>query len=149
MDAYSCHSTGSLSKSAQPHHALKSPASELRCHVCFSWQTHSKVLLCHAVLSRFSHIQLCATPWTVAHQAPLSMEFSRQEYWRELLFPPPEDLPDPGIELTSLTSLALPGMFFTTGATWETQSPVEFSHTLIQTCSFLPCSLASIKSRHP
>ena len=40
-------------------------------------------------------------PWTVAHQAPLSMGFSRQEYWSGLLFPPPEDLPDPGMELGS------------------------------------------------
>ena len=39
-----------------------------------------------------------AIPWTVAHQAPLSMEFSRQEYWSGLLFPSPGDLPDPGIE---------------------------------------------------
>ena len=38
------------------------------------------------------------TPWTVAHQAPLSMEFSRQEYWSGLPCPSPEDLPDPGIE---------------------------------------------------
>ena len=38
------------------------------------------------------------TPWTVAHQAPLSMEFSRQEYWSGLPFPPPEDLADPGTE---------------------------------------------------
>ena len=38
------------------------------------------------------------TPWTVAQQAPLSMEFSRQEYWSRLPFPSPEDLPDPGIE---------------------------------------------------
>ena len=46
--------------------------------------------------------QLCltlATPWTVARQAPLSMEFSRQQYWNGLQFPSPEDLPDPGIEL--------------------------------------------------
>ena len=39
-----------------------------------------------------------ATPWTVAHQAPLSMEFSRQEYWSGLPFPSPGDLPDPGIK---------------------------------------------------
>ena len=43
------------------------------------------------------------TPWTVAHQAPLSMEFSRQEYWSGLLFPPPGDLPDPRIEPGSPT----------------------------------------------
>ena len=42
-----------------------------------------------------------ATPWTVAHQAPPSMGFSRQEYWNGLPFPSPEDLPDPGIKLVS------------------------------------------------
>ena len=42
-----------------------------------------------------------ATPWTVAHQAPLSMGFSRQQYWNGLPFPSPGDLPDPGIELRS------------------------------------------------
>ena len=45
-----------------------------------------------------SHIQLFATPWTVAYQAPPSMGFSRQEYWSGLPFPSPGDLPDPGIE---------------------------------------------------
>ena len=45
-----------------------------------------------------SHVQLFVTPWTVAHQAPLSMGFSRQEYWSGLPFPSPRDLPDPGIE---------------------------------------------------
>ena len=56
------------------------------------------------VLSDFSHIQLCATIWTTALQAPLSMRFSRQEYWTGLLCPPPEDPLDPGIEPESLTS---------------------------------------------
>ena len=45
-----------------------------------------------------SRVQLFATPWTVARQPPLSMEFSRQEYWSGLPFPSPADLPDPGIE---------------------------------------------------
>ena len=49
------------------------------------------------VLSRFSHIQLFATLWTTTHQTPLSMEFSRQEYWSGLLCTPPGDLPNPGI----------------------------------------------------
>ena len=48
------------------------------------------------------HAWLFATPWTVAYQAPLSMEFSRQEYWSGSPFPSPGDLPDPGIELGSL-----------------------------------------------
>ena len=54
-----------------------------------------------------------ATPWTVAHQAPLSMGFSRQEYYSELLVPASGDLPDPGIKFTSV-SPALAGRFFTT-----------------------------------
>ena len=58
-------------------------------------------------------VRLFATPWTVAHQALLSMGFSRQEYWSGLPFPSPEDLPDPGIELTSP---ALTGGFFTTAS---------------------------------
>ena len=45
-----------------------------------------------------SHVRLFVTPWTVAYQAPPSMEFSRQEYWSGLPFPSPGDLPDPGIE---------------------------------------------------
>ena len=58
---------------------------------------------------------------TVAHQAPLSMGFSRQEYWSGLPCPSPGDLPDPGIEPVSLTSpaLALVGRFYTTSTTWE------------------------------
>ena len=67
----------------------------------------------------FSHVRLFVTSWTVAHQAPLSMEFSRLEYWNEFPCPPPEDLPDPGIEPTSLTSPALAGKFFITSATWK------------------------------
>ena len=70
------------------------------------------------VTQSLSHVQLLATPWTVAHQAPPSMGFSRQEYLSELPCPPP-DLPDPGIELASLKSPALAGMFFTTSAPWE------------------------------
>ena len=45
-----------------------------------------------------SRVRLFATPWTVAYQAPQSMEFSRQEYWSGLPFPTPGDLPNPGIE---------------------------------------------------
>ena len=66
-------------------------------------------------------VWLSATLWTVAHQAPLSMGFSRQECWSGLPFPPPGDLPNPGIEPTSLTSPALAGGVFTTSATWEAQ----------------------------
>jgi len=71
------------------------------------------------VLSCFSRVQLFATLWTRACQAPLSMGFSRQEYWSGLPCPPPGDLPNPGIEPKSLMSPALTGRFFTTSTTWE------------------------------
>ena len=71
------------------------------------------------MLSRLSQVQLFATLWTIACQAPLSKRFSRQEYWYGLQSPPPGDLPDQGIEPTSLMSPALAGSFFTTSATWE------------------------------
>ena len=68
---------------------------------------------------QLSHVQLLETPWTVAHQAPLSTGFSRQEYSSGLPFPSPGDLPNPGIDLASPVSLALAGRFFTTSATWK------------------------------
>ena len=66
------------------------------------------MLSCLVVSDSFS------TPWTAAHQAPLSMGFSRQEYWRGLSFPIPGNLPDPGIKPMSLESPTLAGGFFTT-----------------------------------
>ena len=74
-----------------------------------------------AVVQLLSRVCLFVTPWTVARQAPLSIEFSRQEYWSGLLFPLPADLPDTGIKSESLASPALAGGFFTTSATWEAQ----------------------------
>ena len=74
-----------------------------------------------------SHVQLCETPWTVARQTSLSMGFPRQEYWSGLPFSSPEDLPDPGIKLTSPAAPVLAGGFFTTSATWEVPVVVQFS----------------------
>ena len=65
------------------------------------------------------HVPLFVTPWTVAHQAPLSMEFPKQEYWSGLPFPSPGHLPDPGTKPSSLESPALAGGFLTRSATWE------------------------------
>ena len=72
-------------------------------------------------LLMLSHVQVFVTPWTVARQAPLSVGFSRQEYCSGLSCPPLGNLPNPGIEPTSLASPALAGRFFTTVDTWETQ----------------------------
>ena len=84
---------------------------KLICHIC--------VCVCACLQSRFSRVQLFVTRWTVAHQAPLSVGFSRQEYWSGLPCPPPGDLPNPGVEPMSPVSLALAGGSFTTSATWE------------------------------
>ena len=69
--------------------------------------------MCACMLSHISHVQLFATLQIVAHQS-LSIEFSMQEYWSGLPYPPPGDLPDPGIKPMSLVSPALAGRFFTT-----------------------------------
>ena len=67
---------------------------------------------CHCpIVCMLGHVRLFMTPWTIAHQAPQSMGFPKQEYWSGLPFPPPRYLPDPGIEPESP---ALAGRFFTT-----------------------------------
>ena len=95
---------------------------------------------CACLLSRFNHVRLFATPWTVACQAPLSMGFSRQEHWSGLPCPPPGNLPNPGIEPSSLMSPALVGRFFTTSATWEAPAPVHGTAT--QPWTSPPCKEA-------
>ena len=80
----------------------------------------TKLILMNWCAHMLGHVRLFVTPEAVARQAPLSMRFSRQEYWSGLPFPPPGDLPDPGIQPTSLLSPALAGGFFTTSTAWET-----------------------------
>ena len=86
------------------------------------------------LLSCFSHVQLFVTPWTAAHQAPLFMGFSRQEYWSGLPCPPPGDLPNSGIEPVSLTSPPLARRFFPT-------STILLSHRTRVLLPTLLCSL--------
>ena len=71
------------------------------------------VCVCACTLS---HVRLFEIQRAVVCQAPLSIEFFRQDYWRKLLFPTPEDLPDPGMEPTYHASPALAGGFFTTAS---------------------------------
>ena len=80
------------------------------------------------MLSLFSHVRLFVTLWTVGHQAPLSMGFSRQVYQSGLPYPPPGDLPDPGIKPMSRMSPAFAGGFFTTSIAWESQFPLVISN---------------------
>ena len=83
------------------------------------WKSDSSFTKCSAcMLSHFSRVRLWVTPWTAVCQAPLSMGFSRQEYWSGLPCPPPGVLSNPGTEPASLLSPALAGGSFTTNATW-------------------------------
>jgi len=89
--------------------------------------------VCVCMLSHFSRVWFFATPRTVAHQAPLSIGFSRQEYWCGLPCPTPGNLPNPGIKsnlmwFESLKSPALTGWFFTSSATWEAPGKVCLLH---------------------
>ena len=84
----------------------------LTCTWLFLW-VHVCVLNC------FSCVQLFGTLWTVAHQTPLSMGFSRQECQNGLPYPPPGNLPDPGIDLVCLYISELAGGIFTTSTSWK------------------------------
>ena len=90
------------------------------CSKCFTHINLIFTITCSlvCVLSHFSHVWFFVFLWTVAYQAPLSMGFSRQEYWSGLPCPPPWDLLDPGIKPSSLMSLALAGGLFTTRTTF-------------------------------
>ena len=80
------------------------------------------------MLKSLSHVQLFATPWTVACQATLSIEFSRQEYWSGLPSPPPGDLPDPR---TEPAFPALAGRFFTNEPPWKPHLSSYYLYSLI------------------
>ena len=96
------------------------------------------------MLSRFNPVQLLGIPRTVAPQAPLSMEFSKQEYWSGLSCSPSGDLLDPGIEHTALTFPALAGGVFTSSTPRESplSSTVAVSSYIPTNCSggFLNCT---------
>ena len=85
----------------------------------FTFETLRPIFKGACLLSLCSCVWLFVTPWTVAHQAPLSMGFSRQEHWSGLLCPPPGCLPHPRIEPTSRKSPALAEGFSTTSTAWE------------------------------
>ena len=93
-----------------------------------------------------SRVQLLGTPRAVAHQAPLSMGFPRQEYWSGLLFPPPRDLPDPGIEPSPLMSPALAGGFFTTEPPGFLGATLLKIDTYVHGC-LMPLTLSMYESR--
>ena len=85
-----------------------------------------------------SHVQLFVTIWTIAHQVPLSVGFSRQEYWSRLPFASPGDLPDPGIEPAPP---ALVDGVFTTSATWEAPKTNYKRANLSKKRTFVPSDI--------
>ena len=105
-----------------------------------SWLQLTCVCVCVCVcvcIQLLSHVRLFVTPWTVAHQAALSLAFSRQEYWNGLPCPPPGDLTDLGMTFMPLLSPALAGRFFTTSATWESPAAAAAAAAaakLLQSC---------------
>ena len=87
------------------------------------------------MLKHFSHNRLFVTPWTVAHQVPLSVAFPRQEYWSVLPCPSPGDLSDPGIKPTFPVAPALAGKFLTTeppGKTKKKEAHIKQDYVLIR-----------------
>ena len=100
------------------HHKFKHSGPEIA-----ALQVQTVTLFTYVCISYFSHFWLCVTLWTVACQPPLSMGFSRQEYWGGLPFPPPRDHPDPGIESRSSVLSTLTGKLFTTDAKSHLGSP--------------------------
>ena len=106
--------------------------------MCLAWAylfCLCKITLCVGMLSPFSHVWLFVTPWTVAYQAPLSMGFSRWEYWIGLPFSSPGDLPHPGIKPSSST-LQVDSYCWATG---EAQNKLIY-------CYFFYASESNLKS---
>ena len=126
--------TGTLSLLHLVRHPNKGSRDK---HLQFSFPNSSRACAC-SVMSDSGQL-----PWTVAHEAPLSMEFSRQEYWKGLPFPPPGDLPDLRNEPLSPASLALAGRFLTAELPEKHSSPADdalkgFAFHLSVTCGCMP-----------
>ena len=120
---------------------------------CKRFAAKAKYCVCACVSAQLlSHVQLFATPWSLAHQSPLSMRSFRWEYWSGLMFPPPGDLPKPRIKPASPASPALAGEFFTSEPSgkahmWDICC-CSVSHSCLTLCSPMdyprpPCPLQS------
>ena len=133
-----CVSHSAVSHSSRPygpHH----------CQTFLPFTTFRSLLKLMSIESVVSNSEM---PWTVACQAPLSMGFSRQEYWSGLLCLPPRDLPNPGIEHASL-SPALVGKFFATSTTWEAQNESGAELRVLLPIENLRISYNSVLHRGP
>ena len=103
----------SVRRHSRAHRHTSRPLRSLRSRsVC--WDSPASERTTEITAESLSCVRLFVAPWPVARQAPLSTGFPRQEHWSELPFPPPRDLPNPGIKPTSPMSPALAGRFLTT-----------------------------------
>ena len=126
---------------------------ESQIHATRSLPPEVLAFLQEGVLSHFGCVRLFSTPWTVACQTPLSMEFPRHEYLSGLPFPTLGDLPDPGTESSSLSSPTLTGRFFTSSTTWEAlqeggtrqSSRCQLFHVIPLTCEAFSKLLPSLE----
>ena len=96
------------------------------------WKKDFSTKKAGCVLHHFSRVRLFAALWTVAHQAPLSVGFSGQEYWSGLLCAPSGDLPDLRIKLISACISWIAGRFFTHWTTWEGPPPPKKGGTYLR-----------------
>ena len=115
------------------------PRAEMTMMILENLGTTDEIFVSVKYTCVLSHVQLFATPWTVAHRASLSVGFPRQEHWSGLPSPSPGDLLDPGMEPSSLVSPALADEFFTTSAAWEAiyvskQCSKRSAHILLVSC---------------
>ena len=113
FEEHQCSKKDFIVLSTRSRQGQKTPTIQLKYKKHFLWDC---LCMCYSL----SCVQLFVSPWTVAHQSPLFMEFSRQEYWNRLPFPSPGDLLDPGIEPRSS---ALTGGLFTTEPPEKTLDP--------------------------
>ena len=105
------------------------------------WISETGITHVSCMCSVTSVVSDSATPWTVAYQGPLSMGFSRQEYWSGFPCPPPGDLPDPRVEPVSLTSPVLAGRFFTASPPGKPDNSCSVSQICVTTVLLLPLVL--------
>ena len=138
-----CCSVAVMSDSLRPHELqlARLPGPSLSPRVCSNSCPLSQ--WCHPTILTFAS----RNPMNGAHQAPLSIGFSSQEYYSGLLCPPPGDLPYPGIEPPSLVSPSLAGGLFTTSTTWE--GPPPLTHTAEMTLILAVRMFSAINNRKP
>ena len=137
-----------------PSWNFSSLATENESRLCLNWVglfcTWVELLYCSLLLlSHFSCVQLCGTPWTVAHQAPLSMGFSRQEHWSGLLFPSPGDSSPPRIG--TWVSCIGRQLLYQWATPWETDKLDSTRHLMllgksICLCQWLRASLVPFRA---